>query len=307
MRRIIQRGFLKGESEEIARFLHDGNSSLDKVKLGMLLSEKGDIYTQVLEAFIGQMDFYLYDFDLAIRKLLFTFRLPAEAQKIDRIVQVWSSHWHKMNPGVFPEAKCAYVLAYAIIMLNTDAHNEIVHRKMTLKEFITNISHNNGGELIPVKLLEEIYPRIVEEELKMEDEGALFPTASKKGWILVRSGRPFHLWKNRWIILTPTALHIMKRIGDHNPLRSISRGNLLLNRPVQEQGKKFLLFLYHSPAQADPDSVDIDSEKQVMDLNERAVTVFCATEKEVIDSWVASITKSFRSVSSSKKLSCTNF
>jgi len=57
MRRIIQRGFLKvpqmtlnhfqliqptvqGESEEIARFLHDGNSSLDKVKLGMLLSEK---------------------------------------------------------------------------------------------------------------------------------------------------------------------------------------------------------------------------------------------------------------------------
>jgi len=58
-------------------------------------------------------------------------------------------------------------------------------------------------------------------------------------------------------------------LQDHNPLRSISRGNLLLNRPVQEQGKKFLLFLYHSPAQADPDSVDIDSEKQVMDLNER--------------------------------------
>lgn len=53
--------------------------------------------------------------------------------------------------------ECAYVLAYAIIMLNTDAHNEIVHRKMTLKEFITNISHNNGGELIPVKLLEEMY------------------------------------------------------------------------------------------------------------------------------------------------------
>jgi Sec7-like guanine-nucleotide exchange factor len=32
----------------------------------------------------------------------------------------------------------AYVLAYSVIMLNTDAHNPNVKRRMTLPEFIKN-------------------------------------------------------------------------------------------------------------------------------------------------------------------------
>ena len=66
-------------------------------------------------------------------------------------------------------------------MLNTDAHNAGVRNKMSLKEFLTNVQHNDGEEMIPVRLLEELYPRIVEEEIKMEEEGALFPSATKKG------------------------------------------------------------------------------------------------------------------------------
>jgi hypothetical protein len=54
-------------------------------------------------------------------------------------------------------AECAYVLAYAVIMLNTDAHNDMVRYKMTLKEFLVNVAHNDGGELIPQQFLEDMY------------------------------------------------------------------------------------------------------------------------------------------------------
>lgn len=38
----------------------------------------------------------------------------------------------------FASAEVAYVMAYSIIMLNTDAHNPGVKRKMTQEEFIKN-------------------------------------------------------------------------------------------------------------------------------------------------------------------------
>jgi hypothetical protein len=47
----------------------------------------------------------------------------------------------------------------------------------------------------------------------MEDEGALFPTASKKGWLQVRSKKPFQVWKRRWVVLTIDKIHILRKIG----------------------------------------------------------------------------------------------
>jgi Sec7-like guanine-nucleotide exchange factor len=49
------------------------------------------------------MDFSFYDFDVALRKLLYTFRLPGEAQRIDRIVKAWANRWFEQNPGLLPE------------------------------------------------------------------------------------------------------------------------------------------------------------------------------------------------------------
>jgi hypothetical protein len=51
------------------------------------------------------------------------FRLPGEAQKIDRLMEKFAERFVKCNPGSFKSADVAYVLAYSVIMLNTDAHN----------------------------------------------------------------------------------------------------------------------------------------------------------------------------------------
>ena len=59
----------------------------------------------------------------ACRKFLSGFRLPGEAQKIDRLMEKFAERFVSCNPDSFKSADVAYVLAYSVIMLNTDAHN----------------------------------------------------------------------------------------------------------------------------------------------------------------------------------------
>jgi hypothetical protein len=65
------------------------------------------------------------------RKFLSGFRLPGEAQKIDRLMEKFAARFVSCNPEAFKSADVAYVLAYSVIMLNTDAHNPMVKNKMS--------------------------------------------------------------------------------------------------------------------------------------------------------------------------------
>ena len=53
------------------------------------------------------------------RKFLAGFRLPGEAQKIDRLMEKFAERYVSCNPDSFKSADVAYVLAYSVIMLNT--------------------------------------------------------------------------------------------------------------------------------------------------------------------------------------------
>ena len=59
------------------------------------------------------------------------FRLPGEAQKIDRLMEKFAERYVNCNPDAFKSADVAYVLAYSVILLNTDAHNPQVKNKMS--------------------------------------------------------------------------------------------------------------------------------------------------------------------------------
>ena len=65
------------------------------------------------------------------RTYLESFRLPGEAQKIDRLMEKFAERFVSCNPETFKSADVAYVLAYSVIMLNTDAHNPGVKVKMS--------------------------------------------------------------------------------------------------------------------------------------------------------------------------------
>ncbi len=68
---------------------------------------------------------------LCNRTFLSGFRLPGEAQKIDRLMEKFAERYVSCNSEAFKSADVAYVLAYSVILLNTDAHNPQVKNKMT--------------------------------------------------------------------------------------------------------------------------------------------------------------------------------
>ena len=59
-----------------------------------------------------------------------------EAQKIDRIMEKFAERYCRDNPGAFRTADGAYLLAFALIMLNTDAHNPQADKKLALEDFV---------------------------------------------------------------------------------------------------------------------------------------------------------------------------
>ena len=125
-----------------------------------------------MHAFVDMLDFSEMKFTDAVRTYLQSFRLPGESQKIDRFMLKFAEQYMGGNPStVFANADTAYILAFSIIMLNTDAHNKNYKQKrMTKEEFIRNNRGINDGQNLPEEFLVDIYEEIQVNEIKMKDE-----------------------------------------------------------------------------------------------------------------------------------------
>lgn len=74
------------------------------------------------------------------------------------------------NACIGHKTEAAYVLAYSVILLNTDAHNPQIKRRMTKADFLKNNTKINDGGDLPDELLSQIYDDIVGNEIRMKDE-----------------------------------------------------------------------------------------------------------------------------------------
>lgn len=127
---LINANKVGSSPEEIAAFLKNA-SGLNKTLIGDYLGEREELSLKVMHAYVDSFEFQGMEFDEAIRAFLQGFRLPGEAQKIDRIMEKFAERYCKSNPKVFTSADTAYVLAYSVILLNTDAHNPMVKNKVS--------------------------------------------------------------------------------------------------------------------------------------------------------------------------------
>lgn len=130
---LISSKKIGGSPEEVASFLKKING-LNETKIGDYLGERDEFSLKVMHAYVDSFNFNGMDFGEAIRFFLRGFRLPGEAQKIDRIMEKFAERYCKCNPNSFTSADTAYVLAYSVIMLNTDAHNNMVKDKVCLND-----------------------------------------------------------------------------------------------------------------------------------------------------------------------------
>ncbi|KAL0915488.1 hypothetical protein M5K25_015909 [Dendrobium thyrsiflorum] len=163
---LINTKKIGGSPEEVASFLKN-TTGLNATMIGDFLGERDEFPLKVMHAYVDSLNFERMDFGEAIRYLLRGFRLPGEAQKIDRIMEKFAERYCKCNPSAFVSADTAYVLAYSVIMLNTDAHNSMVKDKMSKSDFIRNNRGIDDGKDLPEDYLGSLYDQIVKNEIKM--------------------------------------------------------------------------------------------------------------------------------------------
>ncbi|KAL4621672.1 hypothetical protein ACB092_06G246200 [Castanea dentata] len=166
---LINANKVGNSPEEIATFLKNA-SGLSKSLIGDYLGEREELSLKVMHAYVDSFDFQGMEFDEAIRAFLQGFRLPGEAQKIDRIMEKFAERYCKCNPKAFISADTAYVLAYSVIMLNTDAHNPMVKNKMSADDFIRNNRGIDDGKDLPEEYLRSLFERISRNEIKMKED-----------------------------------------------------------------------------------------------------------------------------------------
>ncbi|KAM9785485.1 brefeldin A-inhibited guanine nucleotide-exchange protein 2 [Neosynchiropus ocellatus] len=180
---LQDQGMLRASAEDIAQFLHQ-EDRLDTTQVGEYLGENVKFNKEVMYCYVDQLDFCGRDFVSALRAFLEGFRLPGEAQKIDRLMEKFAARYLECNQGqtLFASADTAYVLAYSIIMLTTDLHSPQVKNKMTKEQYIKMNRGINDSKDLPEEYLSSIYNEIAGKKIAMKEskEFSITPKSSKQ-------------------------------------------------------------------------------------------------------------------------------
>ncbi|OAL07021.1 hypothetical protein IQ06DRAFT_237620 [Phaeosphaeriaceae sp. SRC1lsM3a] len=171
LKALIAEGFIASNApEDVAKFLLD-NEQLDKTALGEFLGEGDAENIAIMHAFVDLMDFTKTRFTDALRRFLQSFRLPGEAQKIDRFMLKFAERYITGNPNAYANADTAYVLSYSVIMLNVDQHSKKMKGpRMTPEDFIKNNRGINDNADLPEEYLRGIYDEISRNEIVLNTE-----------------------------------------------------------------------------------------------------------------------------------------
>ncbi|XP_077980682.1 cytohesin-2-like isoform X2 [Glandiceps talaboti] len=289
---LIENGLCKETPDDVAQFLYKGEG-LNKTAIGDYLGERKDFNIAVLEAFVGAHEFADMILVQALRQFLWSFRLPGEAQKIDRMMEAFAKRYCMSNPGVFTTTDTCYVLSFAIIMLNTSLHNPSVRDKPTIERFISmNRGINDGGDL-PRELLESLYDSIKKEPFKIPDDDGndlthTFFNPDKEGWLLKQGGRVRN-WKRRWFILTDNCLYYFEYTTDKEPRGIIPLENLLVKEIDSKESRKPWCFeLFSSDGKEVIKACKTDADGKVVEGRHQVYRMSAASQEERED-WIKSI------------------
>ncbi|KAJ3386305.1 Brefeldin A-inhibited guanine nucleotide-exchange protein 2 [Lobulomyces angularis] len=165
------KGFVSSTPVSCARFLLTAQG-LDKGAVGEYLGHFEPFNIKVMHSFIDRLNFKGVEFVSALRLFLQTFRLPGESQKIERILEKFADRYCETNPETFANADAAFILAFSIMMLNTDLHSAQVRSRMDKAAFIKNNKGINDNNNLPDEFLGSIFDEISRNEIVMEEEQA---------------------------------------------------------------------------------------------------------------------------------------
>lgn len=291
---LIGHNLVQETAEDVAQFLYK-EEGLNKTAIGDYLGEKNDFNEAVLKAFVELHDFTNLILVQALRQFLWSFRLPGEAQKIDRMMETFAQRYCQLNPDIFTNPDTCYVLSFAIIMLNTSLHNPSVKEKPGVEQFITMNRGINDGENLPRDLLVSLYESIKTEPFKIpEDDGNdlmhTFFNPDKEGWLWKQGGR-YKSWKRRWFILNDNCLYYFEFTTDKEPRGIIPLENIKI-REVTDRNKQHCFELFCSGNEVIK-ACKTDSEGKVVEGKHTVYRMSASTGEEK-DEWIKCIHNLFQ-------------
>ncbi|KAF2481722.1 hypothetical protein BDY17DRAFT_252649, partial [Neohortaea acidophila] len=171
------------EGDTPGKYLERLEAAVARSMIAGILSKSADPFAQnVLRSYTRRFVFFGEPIDMSLRKFLLEADLPKETQQVDRVIQAFADRYHECNPGIFVSPDQAYIIAFSLMMLHTDAFNKNNKRKMQKQDYIKNTS----GQSVSDDVLGCFYDNICytpfvhfEEEVDINGERVL-PFKPKK-------------------------------------------------------------------------------------------------------------------------------
>ncbi|KAL7687226.1 putative Sec7 domain, pleckstrin domain, PH-like domain superfamily, MABP domain-containing protein [Plasmopara halstedii] len=169
---LVAMNFIKDTPRNITSFLRIYHDFFDETEIGDYLGEGDeDNKVHIRLAYVRAISFKGLTLVESLRHFLTNggFRLPGEAQKIERLVEAFAQCYWDDSSAAFSSTDTAMILAYSIIMLNTDLHNpQVKKNKMSKEQFVRNNRGIDNGKDLPKRFLEGIYDDIANNPMHIK-------------------------------------------------------------------------------------------------------------------------------------------
>nr|POE79588.1 protein transport protein sec73 [Quercus suber] len=171
------------EGDSPSRYLERLEAAVARSVIAGILSKSADPFAQaVLRSYTRRFPFFGEPIDMSLRKFLLEAELPKETQQVDRVIQAFADRYHECNPGIFVSSDQAYIIAFSLMMLHTDAFNKNNKRKMQKHDYVKNTSGQQVADDVLACFYDNIcYTPFVHYEEEMDVNGErILPFKVKK-------------------------------------------------------------------------------------------------------------------------------
>lgn len=183
---MVETGLIpSADPEHVAQFLKRCKK-INKAVLGKYFAKSEN--KDVLAHYVNMYDFRGLRIDEALRLLLCSFRLPGESQQIENLLQKFADRYIAAGDKVEDSSDAAFILAYAVLMLNTDHYSPTLKRRMDYDAFLRNVKGVNKS--LPDEYVREIFDGITTQEIIMPEEHDTDETFAHSWRELVLASKP---------------------------------------------------------------------------------------------------------------------
>jgi len=172
----------KNTERYIIEFLQERR--VTRIARGEYLGFEDTRVSGVLAAYFNTFDFTDQTVLDALTYLVNFIQFPSHFSVITKFMLFFSERYFSCNSvSVFRNSDAVYVLAFGILMLNTDLYNHAIKNKMTLAQYIQNSRGINDGTDLPQQMLTDIYEKLKENPLVWNKEKQPHLDSSLWSWV----------------------------------------------------------------------------------------------------------------------------